>query len=165
MVQCDSRCALVGGGRRRSWATRSGPGRAPARRARPGSRRSDSKKNLNLSELSVGVRCCPTASAGDRDTGIRRRIGVFERDTRAPGCRPWTPNLEDAAASPRRHVVVSTPGGMKLRSHWQGKAAPDGGRVGRSTGRSGSPVTTFTPKARRQMRWVWNALPWEQLAG
>ena len=63
----------------------------------------------------------------------------------------------------RRHVVVATPGGMKLRSHWQGQAAPDGGRVGRSTGRSGSPVTTFTPKARRQMRWVWNALAWEQL--
>ena len=36
------------------------PGRAPARRARSGSRRSDSKKKSELSELSGGVRCCPT---------------------------------------------------------------------------------------------------------
>ena len=81
------------------------PGRpVPARAERrhgergPGAGDLIRKKNLNLSELSLGVRCCPTVSAGDRDTGIRRRIGVFERDTRAPGCGPWTPNLEDAAA-------------------------------------------------------------------
>ena len=39
----------------------------------------------------------------------------------------------------------------------------DGGRLGRAGGRAGSPVTAFTPKARRQMRWVWNALPWDEL--
>lgn len=63
----------------------------------------------------------------------------------------------------RRHAVVATPGGMRIRSHWQGQAPPDGGRVGCPTGRSGSPVTGFTAKARRQMRWVWNALPWDDL--
>ncbi len=39
----------------------------------------------------------------------------------------------------------------------------DGGRAGRAGGRAGSPVTAFTAKARRQMRWVWNALPWDEL--
>ncbi|MGH9205974.1 MAG: hypothetical protein ACRD1G_05385, partial [Acidimicrobiales bacterium] len=27
----------------------------------------------------------------------------------------------------------------------------------------GSPVTAFSAKARRQMRWVWNALEWDRL--
>jgi len=63
----------------------------------------------------------------------------------------------------RRHSVVSSPGGVKLKSHWEGQGRIDGGRVGRVTGRSGSPVRVFTPKARRQMRWVWNALPWDEL--
>ncbi len=65
--------------------------------------------------------------------------------------------------SGRRHVGVATPGGMKLTSHWQGKWPPDGGRVGRPTGRSTSPVTTVTPKARPRMRWTGNALPWDEL--
>lgn len=67
------------------------------------------------------------------------------------------------AGGGRRHVVVATPGGMKLRSRWRGAPPRDGGRIGRPTGRSESPVTAFTAEARRQMRWVWNALPWDEL--
>lgn len=63
----------------------------------------------------------------------------------------------------RRQVVVVTPGGMKIRSECHGPAPLDGGRVGRPTGRTGSPVTEFTAKARREMRWTWNALPWDDL--
>jgi hypothetical protein len=66
-------------------------------------------------------------------------------------------------AGVRRHIVVATPGGMKLASRWQGSAPHDGGRVGRPTGRTGSPVKGFSAKARRQMRWTWNALPWNEL--
>lgn len=65
----------------------------------------------------------------------------------------------------RRYSMVRSLGGVKVRTHWEGSPpAGDGGRAGRITGRAGSPVTTFTPKARRQMRWVWNGLPWEELS-
>ena len=64
----------------------------------------------------------------------------------------------------RRYAVVRSLGGVRLRSHSEGSApVADGGRVGRVMGRAGSPVTALTPKARRQMRWVWNALPWDEL--
>jgi hypothetical protein len=49
-------------------------------------------------------------------------------------------------------------GGMVSPPQWG-----DGGRAGRPTGRARRPVTGFTAKARRQMRWVWNALAWDEL--
>lgn len=67
--------------------------------------------------------------------------------------------------------VVVTAGGVRVqRRHVDGtrivRTAKMGGgaRAGvEGLGRVGRPVTAFTPKARRQMRWVWNALPWEEV--
>lgn len=61
--------------------------------------------------------------------------------------------------------MVVTPGGVRLRSEWHGDgpSGGDGGRAGRTTGRSGSPIRSFSAKARRDMRWTWNALPWHEI--
>ena len=65
--------------------------------------------------------------------------------------------------------MVVTPAGMKLARHWVPESGCARGRVGRQDvgapgiGRRGRVVTGFTPKARSQMRWVWNALPWDQV--
>ena len=68
--------------------------------------------------------------------------------------------------------LIVSPGGMKLQRRWVPDSHPakfefrSGGanRGGTSVGRAGRPVTGFSPKARRGMRWVWNALPWEEVA-
>lgn len=68
-------------------------------------------------------------------------------------------------------AMVVSPGGVRLRRKW----VPDSdvsplevisGGAGRGTagvGRTGRPVTEFTAKARRSMRWTFNALPWEDV--
>lgn len=63
----------------------------------------------------------------------------------------------------RRTVVVRSLGGVRIRNEWVGKRGHAPGRPGRGTGRAGSPINGFSAKSRRQMRWVWNALPWEEL--
>jgi hypothetical protein len=68
--------------------------------------------------------------------------------------------------------LVASPGGVKLGRRWVQDTGIDGhefrsggtNRGTRNVGRLGRPVTGFTPKARRQMRWVWNALPWDEVA-
>ena len=66
--------------------------------------------------------------------------------------------------------MVVTPGGMKLQRRWVDDTLPGphefrGGaaRGAPGVGRLGRPVTGFSAKARRQMRWVWNALPWDEV--
>src|SRR4051794_21627227 len=68
--------------------------------------------------------------------------------------------------------IVVTPGGLRLQRRYKRDLPPGGGGENWSggtnvglpgVGRAGRPVTGFSQKARRQMRWVWNALPWEDV--
>lgn len=69
----------------------------------------------------------------------------------------------------KRELLVASPGGVKLTRSWRTEDDEEAerrrlalqSRPGCATGRLGRPVEGFSPKARRQMRWVWNALPWE----
>jgi len=69
----------------------------------------------------------------------------------------------------QEYWVVASPGGVRLRRKWVPTTVNEAARTGRpgrqdtnavGVGRAGRIVTGFTPKARAQMRWVFNALPW-----
>lgn len=69
-------------------------------------------------------------------------------------------------------AIIVSPGGVKLRRVWVPGSAVSrleviSGGASRGTaglGRTGRPVTEFTAKARRSMRWTLNALPWEDVS-
>ena len=90
------------------------------------------------------------------------------------GSNPWSwPAAASCGSSSqpgglvgRKYVMVRTAGGVKLTRTSDG--VPEFRslcEVGCSTGRTGRPVTAFSTKSRRQMRWTWNALPWKQPRG
>lgn len=64
-----------------------------------------------------------------------------------------------------------TPGGIRLerrgvRTATAGRVGGAQGNGGTGTGgrgREGRPITGFTPKTRGRMRWVFNALPWDEV--
>ena len=77
------------------------------------------------------------------------------------------------SAVANRYLWVCSPGGMKVQRRWVPDLSPGaGGRGSRGgsdigapgVGRAGRQSTGFTTKASRDMRWVWNALPWDDLA-
>jgi hypothetical protein len=73
---------------------------------------------------------------------------------------------------PNEFYEVLSPGGMKLERRWVSALPGDSavrvrggsGRGAPGVGRAGRPLTEFSAKARRKMRWTWNALPWDEVA-
>lgn len=67
--------------------------------------------------------------------------------------------------------LTVAPGGMKLNRRWVRDSPVSGvertsggaGRGNMGVGRAGRPVVGFSPKARRAMRWTFNALPWDEV--
>ena len=104
------------------------------------------------------------------DPGVAETTSVYERE----GELRWQ-SLRTSGTRrkpvPSEYFMIVTPGGMRLRRTFVRGEVPEGAeRISGGTnvgthgrGRTGRPVVEFSPKARRAMRWTWNALPWEEV--
>jgi hypothetical protein len=83
------------------------------------------------------------------------------RESELEAYRQW---VESKIPPHLHHTLSVSPGGARLRTRM---VRPDGGppfvRPHRPSGRTGSPITGFTAKARSNMRWTLNALPWDEV--